>query len=152
MRTVSLTLVCALLALPLASCSSSSISSVDLAAENQPPIGATVSGKGISVPAGIGVAFVVTVYVDGKKTDDPPYLPPEQGCVAQLGTGKNEVFMVCDTPGQATLLIQDGDHIDDYGQVEVPVTVTAQPGTVILDAGPPDVGAPDGAAPDAASE
>ncbi len=135
-------------------CSQPSFQKVDIAAENMPPLAASVSGSSIQLPSGIGVAFVVTAYVDGKKTDDTVSIDlggtnlPNANAVP--GVNKNEFFLVGVSAGNGTLAFDDVDH-SSGGVVSVPVTVTAQPGTAsVTDGG---IVFPDaGAATDAAGE
>jgi hypothetical protein len=91
----------------------------------------------VDIPVGIGIAFVVTLYVDGKKTDDKAQVGATNGCLMSAGVNKNEFFMECSTPQSTQLTIDDAEPGgSDYGSLTVPVNVTAQSGSVSLsDAG-----------------
>ena len=142
---------CALLPLAVAACSTPTLTSVDLKAENNPPLMVTVTGTGITIPAGIGVAFVATLHLDNKTTDDTADVSVQgTACDVSDGIDKNEFFLVCNEAGSATLVVTDGAD-PDKGEVRVPITATLQPGSVSLpDGGFPVPPQPDGgAAPDA---
>jgi hypothetical protein len=120
------------------SCKTPTLTKVDLAAENKPPLAVTLNGSGITVPAGIGIAFVVTPYVDDKKSDDTVSIGFATDCVVDPGINKNEFFCTCGTPGMAKIEFSDSDR----GSVFVPVMVTAQAGSVMWDGGLPEAQPP----------
>jgi hypothetical protein len=144
----------------LASCSSNTLTKVDLAAENHPPLPVTVAGTGITISAGIGVAFVATLSVNNKTTNDKATIASsDENCVVSDGINKNEFFMVCNAAGTGSLVVSDGEPGGtDDGTLKVPVTIMAQPGSMMLPDGgfpmPPTDAAvtPDSGAVDAATD
>jgi hypothetical protein len=136
--------------LALAACSSDSLTSVDLRAENHPPLTATVAGNGVQLPAGIGIAFVATLSVNGKTTEDNANITTtDPNCNVTSGINKNEFFMTCNEPGKSGLLVEDDSH-SDLNSLTLPVTVTAQAGSVPFPDGgfPPPPGFDAGPIPD----
>ena len=123
MRTIALFTIASSVALFAAGCHQPELTRVDMQAENQPPIPAQVSGSGITITEGIGVAVQITPYVDDKGSGDVITVQNGSTCSVQPGTYANEYFIVGGKPGQGTLTITDPSH---DGTVTVPVTVLAQ--------------------------
>jgi hypothetical protein len=107
-----------------AGCDSKTLESVDIVAENNPPLAVSVSGTAITIPEGIAVAVVVTPHVDGKVVDDEVEVQCfGVGCTAVKGRDKNEFFIIGYTAGAGTLTVTDSKA----SSLNVPVTCTVQP-------------------------
>jgi hypothetical protein len=103
-------------------CSEPSMQRVEITLENKPPLAVTVSGAGITIPAGIAIAVVVTPVVEGKQTTDSVTVACGGACDAIDGTEPNEMFILGVKPGTDSLFISSTDH----GSIRVPITVTEQ--------------------------
>jgi hypothetical protein len=99
------------------------LESVDIAAENKPPLEVSVAGTGVTLPAGIGVAMLMTPHVDGEVAKGQLTVYCTENCAVEEGREVNEFFVVGLKPGSGKLSV----GYTGAGWIDVPVTCTAQP-------------------------